>query len=56
MNQDNALTIKKEAVDPRLLYELERGINDLETGRELPLKEAMEKVDEIRRRRGQFRA
>ena len=40
----------------RLLKMLDRGIDDMETGRELPLTEAFAKIKELRNRRRNKRA
>ena len=40
-------------MEEKLSIALERGIEDMKNGRELPLKEAMEKVREIRDNRKQ---
>ncbi len=42
---------KKTKDSQLLLTALDRGIDEMETGRELPLKEALEKVSELRDRR-----
>ncbi len=41
----------EEIIDSSLMQLLDRGIDDMESGNELPLKEAMSRVDEIRNRR-----
>ena len=56
MNDKPSLTCEDRSVDPSLLYALERGINDMENGRELPIEEAMKKVEAIRKARRQIRA
>lgn len=48
--------IKKENDDKSLLRMLDRGIDDMEEGRELPLEEAMKKISEIRNSRRSARA
>lgn len=42
--------------DKNLQNALDRGIDDMETGRELPLDEAMEKITELRNIRRNARA
>lgn len=56
MDKRNAITVENKDVDRALIQALERGINDVETGRELPLKEAMKQVEAIRQGRKQIRA
>ena len=41
----------EDIIDSSLMQLLDRGIDDMESGNELPLKEAMARVDEIRDRR-----
>lgn len=40
--------VNLEAADKELLGMLDRGIDDMESGRELPLEDAFEKVTELR--------
>ena len=56
MEDKKSIPVVRDDVDKSLLYALERGIDDVENGQELPLKEAMSKVREIRLRREQIRA
>lgn len=56
MDKDNPITVENVNVDKALVRALERGVNDMETGRELPLKEAMKQVEAIRQGRKQIRA
>lgn len=39
---------KKEKEDRDLLHVLDRGIDDMEAGRELPLEDAFHKINELR--------
>lgn len=39
---------KQEKKDRDLLHMLDRGIDDMEAGRELPLEEAFQKINELR--------
>ncbi|MBR2699442.1 MAG: hypothetical protein IKE76_12710 [Clostridia bacterium] len=48
MDKENVISLEKQDVDKALLHALERGINDMENGQELPLKEAMDRVRRIR--------
>lgn len=41
--------IQDKGEENQLLRELDRGIDDMETGREVPLKEAFQKIDELRK-------
>jgi hypothetical protein len=41
MESKKIITIEKQDVKKELLFALERGIDDVEHGRELPLKSAM---------------
>ena len=46
---NNAMNIKQD--NEQLLRMLDRGIDDMEAGRELPLDEAFEKITELRNMR-----
>ena len=46
---NNAINIKQD--NEQLLRMLDRGIDDMEAGRELPLDEAFEKITELRNMR-----
>ena len=56
MDKKNAISLDRQDVDKALLHALERGINDMENGQELPLKEAMDRVRGIRADRKKIRA
>ena len=56
MDQKLSVTPEAKDVDKSLLRALDRGVNDLETGRELPLESAMKQVEAIRQGRKQIRA
>ena len=56
MEKEMTISADKSEVDKRLLQAIERGIDDLESHRELPLDKAMQKVREIRINRKQIRA
>lgn len=56
MNEKSPITVESRDVDKALVRSLERGIKDMETGRELPLEEAMKQVEAIRHGRRQIRA
>lgn len=47
---------KKEKEDRDLLHVLDRGIDDMEAGRELPLEDAFHKINELRTIRRNARA
>jgi hypothetical protein len=51
---DNAISEKKE--EQELFRLLDKGIDDMEAGRELPLDEAFQKIKELRERRRSARA
>ena len=44
-------TWNKTKDEPNLLRELDKGIDDMEAGRELPLEEAFRKITELREQR-----
>ena len=57
MKMDEKIMIQDASeVDPNLLRMLNRGLEDIEAGRTLPHKEAMEEVRRIRVERRQARA
>lgn len=56
MEKKITIAADKSEVDKSLLQAIERGIDDLESHRELPLEKAMQKVREIRGNRKQIRA
>ena len=57
MKMDEKIMIQDASeVDPNLLRMLNRGLEDIEAGRTLPHKEAMEEVRRIRAERRQARA
>ena len=57
MKMDEKIMIQDASeVDPNLLRMLNRGLEDIEAGRTLPHKEAMEVVRRIRAERRQARA
>lgn len=56
MDKKPTITVETREVDKALIRELERGIDDMENGRELPLDAAMKRVEAIRRGRKQIRA
>lgn len=47
---------KQEKKDRELLHVLDRGIDDMEAGRELPLEEAFQKINQLRTVRRNARA
>lgn len=47
---ENTICEKKDEI--KLFQLLDRGIDDMEAGRELPLDEAFQKINELRERRG----
>lgn len=47
---------KQEKKDRELLHILDRGIDDMEAGRELPLEEAFQKINQLRTVRRNARA
>lgn len=56
-NKDNELTLVSSAeVDPNLLRMLDRGIDDVISGRTLPHDDAMSEVERIRSRRHKIAA
>ena len=56
MKMDEKIMIQDASeVDPNLLRMLNRGLEDIEAGRTLPHKEAMEEVGRIRAERRQAR-
>lgn len=54
--RNSSITLETKDVDKALIRALERGINDVETGRELSLETAMKRVEAIRQERKQIRA
>ena len=56
MEKRLSISPDKPEVDMKQLRSIERGIEDVENRRELPLDEAMRKVREIRGERKQIRA
>lgn len=54
---DGKITMQEPSeVDPNLLQLLNRGLEDIESGRTLPHKEAMEEINRIRSERRQARS
>ena len=56
MDERTSISVEAKDVDKSLIQALERGINDVESGRELPLDSAMKQVEAIRQGRKQIRA
>ena len=56
MKEDRIIVQDASEVDPNLLRMLNRGLEDIEAGRTLPHKEAMEEVRRIREDRRQARS
>ena len=56
MKEDRIIVQDASEVDPNLLRMLNRGLEDIEAGRTLPHKEAMEEVRRIREDRRKARS
>ena len=56
MKNEKIMIQNASEVDPNLLQMLNRGLEDIEAGRTLPHKEAMEEVRKIRASRRQARS
>ena len=56
MVENKNIPVDNPDIDKTLLQAIERGIDDLENDRVLPLESAMKMVEEIRKSRRQIRA